>query len=162
MDKFPLIVRPFYTMPDPNDPKLSNSYVRRPHACLALKAFARHRCRYRAHQNPFALWLFAADVVVCGWGQDIFLRGEEIMSGAQRIHDPELLVERCINNVHGGPIPLEDIKDYIDAFKFGAYPHAGGGVGLERVVSRRSPTQPLDLLTRLRIVCTLIGWFGVV
>ena len=46
------------------------------------------------------------------------------MSGAQRIHDPELLVERCINNVHGGPIPLEDIKDYIDAFKFGAYPHA--------------------------------------
>ena len=59
-----------------------------------------------------------------GHGQDIFLRGEEIMSGAQRIHDPELLVERCINNVHGGPIPLEDIKDYIDAFKFGAYPHA--------------------------------------
>ena len=84
--------------------------------------------------------------------QDIFLRGEEIMSGAQRIHDPELLVERCINNVHGGPIPLEDIKDYIDAFKFGAYPHAGGGVGLERVVSRRSPTQPSDLLTRLRRV----------
>ena len=74
------------------------------------------------------------------------------MSGAQRIHDPELLVERCINNVHGGPIPLEDIKDYIDAFKFGAYPHAGGGVGLERVVSRRSPTQPVDLLTRLRMV----------
>ena len=35
-------------------------------------------------------------------------------------------------------------KDYIDAFKFGAYPHAGGGVGLERVVSRRSPTQPLE------------------
>ena len=23
---------------------------------------------------------------------------------------------------------------YVDAFKFGAYPHAGGGIGLERVV----------------------------
>lgn len=26
MDKFPLAVRPFYTMPDPEDPKYSNSY----------------------------------------------------------------------------------------------------------------------------------------
>lgn len=28
MDKFPLAVRPFYTMPDPEDPKYSNSYGR--------------------------------------------------------------------------------------------------------------------------------------
>lgn len=26
LDKFPLAVRPFYTMPDPNDEKYSNSY----------------------------------------------------------------------------------------------------------------------------------------
>ena len=26
---------------------------------------------------------------------DFFMRGEEIVSGAQRIHDPELLVERA-------------------------------------------------------------------
>lgn len=26
---------------------------------------------------------------------DIFMRGEEIMSGAQRIHDAELLIERA-------------------------------------------------------------------
>lgn len=26
---------------------------------------------------------------------DIFMRGEEIMSGAQRIHDPEFLTERA-------------------------------------------------------------------
>lgn len=26
---------------------------------------------------------------------DMFMRGEEIMSGAQRIHDPELLTERA-------------------------------------------------------------------
>lgn len=29
---------------------------------------------------------------------------------------------------------LEKIKAYIDAFKFGCPPHAGGGIGMERVV----------------------------
>ena len=87
VDKFPLCVRPFYTMPDPDDPQYSNSY-------------------------------------------DIFLRGEEIMSGAQRIHDPKLLVERC----KAWEVPIESIQEYVDAFKFGAFPHAGGGIGLERVV----------------------------
>jgi aspartyl-tRNA synthetase len=49
LDKYPSAVRPFYTMPDPQDGRYSNSY-------------------------------------------DMFLRGQEICSGAQRIHDPELLV----------------------------------------------------------------------
>jgi len=61
---------------------------------------------------------------------DFFMRGEEITSGAQRIHDPELLTERA--KVHG--IPVEQIKDYIDAFKYGAPTHAGAGFGLERIV----------------------------
>ncbi|KDR12536.1 aspartate--tRNA ligase, cytoplasmic [Zootermopsis nevadensis] len=87
LDKYPLAVRPFYTMPDPKDNKKSNSY-------------------------------------------DIFMRGEEIMSGAQRIHDPEFLTERA--KVHG--VDLEKIKAYIDSFRFGCPPHAGGGIGLERVV----------------------------
>ncbi|XP_063237483.1 aspartate--tRNA ligase, cytoplasmic [Bacillus rossius redtenbacheri] len=87
LDKYPLAVRPFYTMPDPSDSKKSNSY-------------------------------------------DIFMRGEEIMSGAQRIHDPEFLTERAKH--HG--VDLEKIKAYIDAFRFGCPPHAGGGIGLERVV----------------------------
>lgn len=52
MDKYPLSARPFYTMPDPNNPKYSNSY-------------------------------------------DLFIRGEEIVSGAQRIHDVDLLIERA-------------------------------------------------------------------
>lgn len=87
LDKFPLAIRPFYTMPDPDDEKWSNSY-------------------------------------------DIFLRGEEIMSGAQRIHDPELLAARA--STLG--VDTSKINDYIEAFKYGAPPHAGGGVGLERVV----------------------------
>ncbi|CAB3402037.1 unnamed protein product [Caenorhabditis bovis] len=86
LDKFPLAVRPFYTMPDANDPKYSNSY-------------------------------------------DMFMRGEEILSGAQRIHDPEMLTERAKH--HG--VDLAKIQAYIDAFKYGCPPHAGGGIGLERV-----------------------------
>ncbi|KAJ3360351.1 hypothetical protein HDU91_004651 [Kappamyces sp. JEL0680] len=87
LDKFPLEVRPFYTMPDPNMPGYSNSY-------------------------------------------DFFIRGEEILSGAQRIHDPVFLEERA--KEHG--VEIHTIQAYIDSFKFGAAPHAGGGIGLERVV----------------------------
>lgn len=86
LDKFPLKVRPFYTMPDPHDSRWSNSY-------------------------------------------DMFMRGEEIMSGAQRVHDPALLIERA--KEHG--IELSTIQSYIDSFKYGISPHAGGGIGLERV-----------------------------
>merc|ERR1711962_382851 len=71
LDKFPLAVRPFYTMPDPNNDKLSNSY-------------------------------------------DMFMRGEEILSGAQRIHDPALLSERALH--HG--IDLTTIQSYIDNIRF--------------------------------------------
>ena len=60
----------------------------------------------------------------------MFIRGEEILSGAQRIHDPVLLAERAKH--HG--IDLNHIKSYLDAFRFGCPPHAGGGIGMERVV----------------------------
>ncbi|KAG1671000.1 hypothetical protein FOA52_014242 [Chlamydomonas sp. UWO 241] len=61
---------------------------------------------------------------------DVFIRGEEIISGAQRVHDADLLLTRAT----ACGIPVDTIKSYIDAFKFGAPPHAGAGVGLERVV----------------------------
>jgi len=87
LDKFPLAVRPFYTMPDPDSNVASNSY-------------------------------------------DMFMRGEEIISGAQRIHDPNFLIERAKHH----QIDIEKIAAYIDAFRYGCPPHAGGGIGLERVV----------------------------
>ena len=62
---------------------------------------------------------------------DMFVRGEEIISGAQRIHDPEILAERI--RAHG--VKVEGgLEDYVNAFKYGAMPHAGGGIGLERLV----------------------------
>jgi aspartyl-tRNA synthetase len=60
---------------------------------------------------------------------DIFIRGQEIISGAQRIHDPKLLAERA----EACGIELPTIQPYIDSFKYGAMPHGGCGVGLERV-----------------------------
>ncbi|KAG5497815.1 hypothetical protein GH5_02605 [Leishmania sp. Ghana 2012 LV757] len=61
---------------------------------------------------------------------DIFMRGEEISSGAQRIHDPDLLLARAkmLN------VDLTPIKEYVDSFRLGAWPHGGFGIGLERVV----------------------------
>lgn len=61
---------------------------------------------------------------------DFFMRGEEITSGAQRIHDPVLLEQRAKEC----GLTVETIKDYINAFKYGAPPHGGAGFGLERVV----------------------------
>jgi len=87
LDKYPLAIRPFYTMPDPENPLYSNSY-------------------------------------------DMFMRGEEILSGAQRVHDPEFLTER----VKACGVNPEEIKSYIDSFRYGCPPHAGGGIGLERVL----------------------------
>ena len=61
---------------------------------------------------------------------DIFIRGEEIISGAQRIHDVDLLTKRAVEC----GIEIDTIQSYLEAFKYGALPHGGCGVGLERVV----------------------------
>jgi len=92
LDKYPLAVRPFYTMPDPTNKDHPNE----------LKS------------NSY----------------DFFIRGQEVLSGAQRVHDARMLEEKVIAK----GIPVESLKFYIDAFKDGALPHGGGGIGLERVV----------------------------
>jgi aspartyl-tRNA synthetase len=87
IDKFPMELRPFYTMPDSENPTLSNSY-------------------------------------------DFFMRGEEILSGAQRIHDPVVLAAKMREK----GVDPESMKGYLDAFRMGCAPHGGGGIGLERVL----------------------------
>jgi aspartyl-tRNA synthetase len=62
-------------------------------------------------------------------GFDAIYKGMEISSGGQRIHIPELLIERL--KAKGlNPVAFES---YIDSFRYGAPPHAGWGVGLERI-----------------------------
>ena len=62
---------------------------------------------------------------------DIFLRGQEICSGGQRIHD----VEELRANMLVAGVKEEGMEDYLTAFDLGAPPHAGAGLGLERIVA---------------------------
>lgn len=85
--------------------------------------------RYPVNARPFYTMLCKDDPqFTCSY--DVFMRGEEIISGAQRIHDPKVLSERAVEK----GIEVSTIKDYIDSFSMGAYPHGGWGVGMERVV----------------------------
>jgi aspartyl/asparaginyl-tRNA synthetase len=63
---------------------------------------------------------------------DFFMRGEEIMSGAQRVNDA---VELEAAMREKGLDPDSDgFIDYVNAFRQGCRPHAGGGLGLNRIV----------------------------
>lgn len=83
--KYPLGIKPFYTLPDPNDPRLSNSF-------------------------------------------DLEFRGREIVSGSQRVHDHELLLER----IKAKGMNPEGFSSYLEAFEYGMPPHGGFGLGVER------------------------------
>ncbi|KAF1808950.1 aspartyl-tRNA synthetase [Eremomyces bilateralis CBS 781.70] len=87
LDKFPVGARPFYAMPDPHNPKVTNSF-------------------------------------------DIFLRGQEILSGGQRIHDHKTLMAQLEKK----GIDAGTMTEYLNAFAWGAPPHGGGGIGLERML----------------------------
>lgn len=87
LDKFPASARPFYTMLDPNDKKLTNSF-------------------------------------------DFMVRGQEILTGGQRVHDAELLIHR----MEESGMDLAPLREYIEAFQWVAPPHAGVGIGLERLL----------------------------
>ncbi|KAJ6443988.1 Regulatory associated protein of TOR [Purpureocillium lavendulum] len=65
---------------------------------------------------------------------DFFMRGQEILSGGQRIHVPSLLEERIRKKGIDPASP--GIKEYVDVFRSaGVPPHGGGGIGLDRVVA---------------------------
>jgi len=63
---------------------------------------------------------------------DLIYEGLEISSGTQRIHIPELL----INQLKAKELNPDDFKFYIDCFRFGAPPHAGWSIGLERITMK--------------------------
>ncbi|CAK7273082.1 hypothetical protein SEPCBS57363_005473 [Sporothrix epigloea] len=65
---------------------------------------------------------------------DFFMRGQEILSGGQRIHEPSLLEARMRRK--GLDPKSEGLKEYVDVFRqAGVPPHGGGGIGLDRVVA---------------------------
>ncbi len=65
---------------------------------------------------------------------DMFLRGQEILSGGQRISDPDELEGRI--RAKGVDPASSGIREYVDVFRqAGVPPHGGGGIGLDRVVA---------------------------
>ena len=63
---------------------------------------------------------------------DLIYKGLEISSGTQRIHLPELLEKR----IRDKGLNPKDFEYYINAFKYGAPPHAGWSIGLERLTMK--------------------------
>ncbi len=61
---------------------------------------------------------------------DLLWRGLEITSGAQREHRHDRLTGQAIAR----GLPIEDIRPYLDFFKFGCPPHGGFGLGLTRML----------------------------
>ena len=59
---------------------------------------------------------------------DIFIRGQEICSGAQRCHEVDMLIQR----IKDKGMDLDPFTSYIDSFRHGVSPHAGAGIGLDR------------------------------
>ena len=76
-------------------------------------------------------------------GFDAIYKGMEISSGGQRIHLPDLLIAR----LKAKGLNPKKFESYIDSFRFGAPPHAGWSIGLERF------TQVLLNLPNIREAC---------
>lgn len=62
---------------------------------------------------------------------DIFVRGQEICTGGQRIHK----MDELIRNMKKAGIAEDGMEDYIKAFKLSPPPHGGVGIGLERLIT---------------------------
>lgn len=63
---------------------------------------------------------------------DFLYKGLEISSGAQRIHNPELLIK----SLEKRGLNPKNFESYIDAFRCGAPPHSGWSIGLERLTMK--------------------------
>ncbi len=63
---------------------------------------------------------------------DLMYKGLEISSGAQRIHIPSILEEQLRKR----NLDPSDFDFYIEAFRYGAPPHAGWSIGLERITMK--------------------------
>ncbi|MEK7099957.1 MAG: amino acid--tRNA ligase-related protein, partial [Patescibacteria group bacterium] len=63
---------------------------------------------------------------------DLLFRGVELMSGAQRVHEHDMLVEK----IRSKGLDPEKFSFYLQAFKYGMPPHGGMGMGLERLTQK--------------------------
>jgi nondiscriminating aspartyl-tRNA synthetase len=83
---------------------------------------------YPMSMRPF--YTQPSDVAGYTNSYDMFLRGKEISSGAQRIND----YYKLLANLEHKGIDPKSLGGYVESFKYGSYPHGGAGFGLERIV----------------------------
>ena len=63
---------------------------------------------------------------------DLIYNGLEISSGTQRIHQPNLLIDR----LKAKGLNPDNFRSYIDSFRYGAPYHSGWSIGLERLTMK--------------------------
>ncbi len=85
--------------------------------------------KFPASVRPFYTMISESDTNYTN-SYDLIMRGEEICSGAQRIHDYQMLKE----NINKKNINEKSLEDYIKSFENGSKPHGGFGLGLERIL----------------------------
>ena len=61
---------------------------------------------------------------------DMFIRGQEILTGGQRIHNHQILEDRMQKQ----DVDPGSMEEYMEGFRLGVPPHAGAGIGLERLI----------------------------
>ncbi|KAL9055741.1 MAG: hypothetical protein Q9162_003377 [Coniocarpon cinnabarinum] len=120
LDQYPLAVRPFYTMPSssPTPGSTALGIASASPAAVATGSDTKDSWPKGPYSNSF----------------DFHMRGVEILSGAQRVHNAELLQERM--RAQDPPVNPDQtgLKEYVDSFRHGCPPHGGAGLGLERIV----------------------------
>jgi len=65
-------------------------------------------------------------------GFDLLFKGLELITGSQRIHDYNMLIE----NMKKKNVKPEGLGFYLDTFKYGMAPHGGWGLGSERIIQQ--------------------------
>ncbi|MBU0898803.1 MAG: aspartate--tRNA(Asn) ligase [Nanoarchaeota archaeon] len=86
--------------------------------------------KYPAEMKPF--YIMAEQDGKYSRGFDLDCKGMELASGGQREHRVNKLVER----MKAAELNSKDFNFYIDAFKYGMPPHAGIGLGGDRLVQQ--------------------------
>lgn len=64
-------------------------------------------------------------------GFDLLLRGLEITSGGQRIHDPQMLAQ----SIEAYGLNPDSLRGYSEVFRYGMPPHGGFAIGAERLTA---------------------------
>ncbi len=101
------------------------------HLFALLKEEAFFITKWPTNVRAFYSMPTSEDPKICK-AYDLMFKGLEIASGAQRIHVPDLLIRQ----LKAKDLNPHDFESYIDAFRYGAIPHAGWSIGSERLTMK--------------------------